>query len=82
MFALNHHFGSSLKIRVPRIGAFPRSLHASTVLRAAGDFHVTPGKIQIYRIKDMLERVAQTNRPKEKVAILKEYEDLRPIIEM
>jgi hypothetical protein len=81
MFALNRQLGSRLRLLSPEAGIF-RSLHASTVLRAAGDFQITSGKVQIYRIKDMLERVAQTNRPKEKVAIIKEYEDLRPIVEM
>jgi len=81
MFALDRQLGSSLRLFRPGTG-ISRSLHASTILRAAGDFEITPGKVQIYRIKDMLERVAQTNRPKEKVAIIKEYEDLRPIVEM
>jgi len=81
MFALTRQLGSCSRFLGPQ-AVISRSLHASAKLRAAGDFEITPGKVQIYRIKDMLERVAQTNRPKEKVSIIKEYEDLRPIVEM
>jgi hypothetical protein len=59
-----------------------RSLHVSAILRASADMQITRGRIQMYRIKEMLERVSGTNRPREKVAIVKEYEDLRPVIEL
>jgi hypothetical protein len=50
--------------------------------RLAGEFVATRGNIQLHRIKEMLERIDRTNRPSEKIEVVKQYEDVRPVLEL
>jgi hypothetical protein len=38
--------------------------------------------MQLHRIKEMLERIDRTNRPSEKIEVVKQYEDVRPVLEL
>ncbi|KAG7580151.1 hypothetical protein FFLO_00122 [Filobasidium floriforme] len=50
--------------------------------RLAGEFVATRGNMQLHRIKEMLERIDRTNRPSEKIEVVKQYEDVRPVLEL
>lgn len=80
MFSLSRRVGSSAR-SVRSIALQSRNFSPSAAC-FAGQFLTTPANMQLHRIKEMLERVDQTNRPSEKIEVVKQYEDVRPVLEL
>jgi hypothetical protein len=78
MFPLRNLFSNAA--RLPRPAVFNYRLHS--VLKGDTTTPKLIGLHEIQRTKDLLERVAATNRPQEKKDIIAEYPDLRGVIDL
>ena len=83
MFSLSRRIGTSAR-STRAIGLVRTSVRNFTASAAclAAQFVATRGNMQLHRIKEMLERVDQTNRPSGKIEVVKQYEDVRPVLEL
>jgi hypothetical protein len=83
MFSLSRRIGTSIRpARSINLVQVQIRKFTPSAARLAAQFVATRGNMQLHRIKEMLERVDRTNRPSEKIEVVKQYEDVRPILEL